>query len=81
MTKIIQTLAGMKSCLSFVIHVLGMIALYGMSLRGVDTSTAIVLVVASYGGTQTAKQISSHINSSKDPNCDTAAVISQMNEK
>jgi len=82
MTKVIQTLAGLKTSLSFVLHLLAMIALYSICLiKGIDTSNVIMMVALSYGGTQTAKQISAHVNASRDPECSTSEVIYKTNEK
>lgn len=81
MTKFWQSLAGLKASLSFILHVLGLCALYAMSLRGVDTSTAIVGLVFSYGGTQTAKMISAHVNASRDPESNTLQAIRDVDSK
>lgn len=81
MAKFIASLAGLKTSLSFILHVLGLGALYAISLRGVDTSTAIVGIVLSYGGTQTVKQISAHQAAFRDPEADTQKAIDSVNEK
>lgn len=81
MTKFWQSLAGLKASLSFILHVLGLCALYAMSLRGVDTSTAIVGLVFSYGGTQTAKMISAHRAAASDDTADTQKAIETVNER
>jgi hypothetical protein len=40
-----------------------------------------MLVALSYGGTQTAKQISAHLAAKGDPEADTIAAIKEVNEK
>ena len=81
MAKMWRSLIGLKTSLSFILHVLGLAALYAISLRDVDTSTAIVGVVLSYGGTQTAKQISAHQAAFRDAGCDTQKTLELLNEK
>ena len=82
MTFILQTLSGMKTALSFILHLLAIGALYAMAIfKGIDTSNLIMLTALSYGGTQTAKQISAHVNASKDPNCSTEKVVEEVNDK
>jgi len=81
MDNIFKFLSGVKGCLSFVLHVLGLAVLYAINLRGVDTSSAVVGLVISYGSTQTAKQISAHVNASKDPQADTQKAIETVNDK
>ena len=78
---IISTLSGLKTCLGFVLHLIAIIALYAISLKGADTSNAIVGVVLSYAGSQAAKQISAHTSASKDPQCDTAQVIKDTDQQ
>ena len=82
MTSIIQTITGLKSALSFVLHTLAILACYAICVqKGMDTSNVIALIAFSYGGTQTAKQISAHINASKDQAADTIEAIKEVNEK
>jgi hypothetical protein len=82
MTKFLETVAGLKSALSFVLHLLSIVALYAICIqKGIDTSNVIAMIAFSYGGTQTAKQISAHINASKDAQADTVAAIREVNEK
>lgn len=82
MTQILQTLSGLKYSLSFVLHMLAMVALYFICIqKGIDTSNVIMMVAFSYGSTQTAKQISAHLAASKDETADTNAAIKEMNDK
>jgi len=82
MPLIIQTIAGMKTALSFILHLSAIIALYAMCLfKGIDTSNVIMLVALSYGGTQTAKQISAHVNASRDPESNTLQAIRDVDSK
>jgi len=82
MTQILQTLSGMKYALSFVLHLIAIIALYAICIqKGIDTSNVIMLVAFSYGGTQVAKQISAHRAAAGDETADTAQVIKEVNEK
>lgn len=82
MASIIQTISGLKTSLSFVLHALAIIACYAITAqKGIDTSNVIAMIAFSYGGTQTAKQISAHINASKDASADTVAAIKEVNEK
>jgi len=82
MTSIMQTITGMKSALSFVLHTLAIVACYAICIqKGMDTSNVIAMIAFSYGGTQTAKQISAHISASKDSAADTVEAIKEVNEK
>lgn len=82
MTSIVQTLSGLKTSLSFILHFIAIVALYSMSIvKGIDTSNVIMLVALSYGGTQTAKQITSVIAASKDETANTNDAIKEVNDK
>jgi asparagine N-glycosylation enzyme membrane subunit Stt3 len=81
MQFLFESLARLRTCLSFVLHLLALIALYAMHLRGFDTSSAIVGVLVSYSGGQTIKQVGAFVSASKDPNADTAKVIANVNER
>jgi hypothetical protein len=82
MIEIFQTLSGIKTSLSFIIHLIAIIALYFIcTLKGIDTSNVILMVAVSYGSTQTAKQISAHIAASKDSAADTIQAIKEVNDK
>jgi hypothetical protein len=81
MSSIIQTIAGLKSCLNFILHLIALAALYAMSLNDIDTSNIVPMVLLSYSGTQAAKQISAHQAASRDPDANTAEVIKEGSEK
>jgi len=52
-----------------------------MSLKGVDTSSAITVALISYMGGRTLAQGSAHWAASRDGSCKTEEVIREINEK
>ena len=82
MAKLLQTIAGLKTSLSFVLHFFAILACYAITVqKGLDTSNVIALIAFSYGGTQTAKQISAHMSASRDVSADTVEAIKEVNDK
>lgn len=82
MAFIIQTLAGLKTYLAFLLHVSALVGLWALAFfKGMDTSTAMVGVLLSYMGGRTVAQASAHWAASRDETADTEKVINQVNEK
>ena len=82
MSYFIGTLAGLKTYLSFILHLIALVFLLALALvNKVDTGMYIVYVMFSYMGGRSIVQASSFFAASKDPDCDTAKVIDSMKEK
>jgi hypothetical protein len=82
MTSIIQTLAGLKTYLAFILHSSALVGLFVLAFfKGMDTSTAMIGVLVSYMGGRTIAQASAHWAASKDDQADTATIINNVNEK
>ena len=64
---------------SFILSLCGLVALFVLALsKGIDTSTAILGIVASYVGARSAQKASAVYSASKDPDADTikmAAIV------
>lgn len=82
MTSLFQTLAGLRTYLGFIIHLIALVLLFVLGFwKGVDVTTAIPLVLMSYMGGRTFAQASAHWAASKDATADTESVIAAVNEK
>ena len=69
----------MKSSNSFILSILGLICLTSIAiLKGVDTSTAISLLVGGYVASRSSEKASHVWASSKDPACSTAEIIDKL---
>jgi hypothetical protein len=77
----IGSLAGLKTCLSFILHLIALVFMFVLGLRGMDVSTPIVGVLMSYAGTQAAKQISAHRAASQDKTAITQTAIDSVNDR
>lgn len=82
MTKFMLSLAGLKTYLAFVLHLVALILLFILGhTKNADVAGYMVGVLMSYMGGRTIVQASAHFAASRDSNCDTAKVIESINEK
>ena len=82
MKKFTEYIAGLKTCLAFVLHLVALVFLFLIAMKdGADVGSYMVWVLVSYMGGRSATQISAFMAASKDPNCDTESVVNKVNEK
>jgi hypothetical protein len=81
MARFFESIAGLKTCLSFVLAVLALAAVWSLGMKGVAVAGEIPMILMAYIGGRSFVQASAHFAASKDPNCDTAKVIEKVNEK
>lgn len=82
MAFLFQTLAGMKTYLAFILHLVALVLLFVLGhTRDADVAGYMIGVLVSYMGGRTIAQTSAHWAASKDSTADTAKVIQDVNEK
>lgn len=82
MTKLIQTLSGLRTYLGFVVTMTSLIFLFILGFTGkADVTSTIPIIVAIYMGARMGAQISAHQAAAKDNACDTVTVIREVNDK
>ena len=71
-----------KTRLSFVLTLISIVGLFALAfIKGVDITSTLPLILGVYVASKSTTNIMHSINASKDPRCNTAAVISKLNKQ